>query len=137
MFQLAKDLLAQGVPIHGVGLQMHLHLTEFNRASTLANIARFKALGLEVNVSELDVRIPLPATPESLDQQAAVYRAVLDAVLEAGASRHFIFWGFTDRKSWIPKWFPGTGAALPFDEEFRPKPAYQALRDRLAQPPAR
>jgi hypothetical protein len=40
-------------------------------------------------------------------------------------------WGFTDRHSWIPAFSPGMGAALIFDAEYRPKPAYDALREAL------
>jgi endo-1,4-beta-xylanase len=35
-------------------------------------------------------------------------------------------WGITDDHSWIPSFFSGYGAALPFDEHYRPKPAYFA-----------
>ncbi len=40
-------------------------------------------------------------------------------------------WDYTDKYSWIPAVFPGEGAALPWDEDLRPKPAYQALREAL------
>ena len=39
----------------------------------------------------------------------------------------FIMWGFTDKYSWIPGFFPGLGAALPWDEDFQTKPAYDAI----------
>jgi endo-1,4-beta-xylanase len=40
-------------------------------------------------------------------------------------------WGFTDKHSWIPSFFKGTGAALPFDQAYRPKPAYAAIQKAL------
>jgi endo-1,4-beta-xylanase len=82
-------------------------------------------------VSEMDVRIPLPVTEEKLNAQACVYRAMLDACLSAPNCKSFVLWGFTDKYSWIPEHFPGYGAALVFDESFRPKPAYYALVDVL------
>ena len=36
-------------------------------------------------------------------------------------------WGVTDYHSWIPSFFAGYGAALPFDEAYRPKPAVAAM----------
>jgi hypothetical protein len=46
-----------------------------------------------------------------------------------------VLWGFTDAHSWIPALRPGWGAALPFDEAYRPKPAYDALHATLEAPP--
>jgi endo-1,4-beta-xylanase len=43
-------------------------------------------------------------------------------------------WGITDDHSWIPSFFSGYGAALPFDENYRPKPAYFAAIDALKSP---
>jgi endo-1,4-beta-xylanase len=40
-------------------------------------------------------------------------------------------WGFTDKHSWVPGTFPGEGAALPYNENYAPKPAYQSLHDAL------
>ena len=36
-------------------------------------------------------------------------------------------WGVADGRSWIPSFFAGYGAALPFDAEYRPKPAAAAM----------
>ena len=41
-------------------------------------------------------------------------------------------WGFTDRYSWIPSFRPGYGAALPFDADYQPKPAYEAMKGALS-----
>ena len=41
--------------------------------------------------------------------------------------------GFTDKSSWIPIFFKGSGAALIFDEQYNPKPAYAALREELSK----
>ncbi|MEU9667510.1 endo-1,4-beta-xylanase, partial [Streptomyces bobili] len=40
-------------------------------------------------------------------------------------------WDYTDKYSWIPAFFPGEGAALPWDEQLAPKPAYYAIREAL------
>jgi endo-1,4-beta-xylanase len=131
MYELVRDLLAQGVPIDGVGLQGHLILGQV--PSTLQeNIARFAALGVDVAITELDIRIQLPATPQELEQQAQDYAEVVNACLAVARCVGLTVWSFTDRHSWIPEFFPGEGAALPWDEEYEPKPAYYEIHDALA-----
>jgi endo-1,4-beta-xylanase len=39
----------------------------------------------------------------------------------------FQTWGFTDKYSWIPYFFPGMGWALLWDENYRKKPAYSGV----------
>src|SRR5690606_13510699 len=129
IYALAQRLRGDGVPIHGVGLQMHVS-TEFapSVSDVAANIARLGQLGLEVHITEMDVRIPLPASSAELAQQADLYQSMLEVCLEAWNCTSFVIWGFTDRYSWVPQTFEGYGAALPFDSDYEPKFAYSALR---------
>lgn len=132
VYELVRDLKNDGVPIHGVGLQMHLTLTgDPTPTAVAANIARLNALGLDVQITEMDVRMELPADESKLFQQATRYRNMLNVCLDADACSAFVLWGFTDRYSWIPSFFPGAGAALIFDAGYDPKPAYHALQDAL------
>lgn len=132
IYLLVKQLVDQGVPIDGVGLQMHLVLDAHAPIEDMkANIRRLNELGLEVAITEMDVRIPKPVTPKKLERQAQLYSDVIQMVLEAQNLREFVLWGFTDRYSWIPESSPEADAGLIFDREFQPKPAYQALHDRL------
>ena len=41
---------------------------------------------------------------------------MLEATLESEGATTFMLWGFTDKHSWIPGTFPGTGDALIFDK---------------------
>ncbi len=132
IYAMVRSLLAEGVPIHGVGLQMHLVLGSSPSPKSIAdNMSRFAELGIDIAVTEMDVRIPKPVTSEKLQEQARTYAAILDTVLEEPACNELTLWGFTDRHSWIPGWFPETDEALIFDRGLEPKPAYYALRDRL------
>ncbi len=132
IYRLARDLRARGVPIDGVGLQMHLSLGDRPAAAVVkANLARLAGAGLTAEITEMDVRLILPATPAAASAQAGVYREMLATCLAAPNCKGFAFWGFTDARSWIPEFFPGWGAALPFDEDYRPKPACGALMDAL------
>ncbi|TDC00414.1 endo-1,4-beta-xylanase [Nonomuraea longispora] len=126
-FSLVKDLQARGVPVHGVGFQGHLGI-QYDYPGDWANVMRrFADLGLEIAVTELDVRMVLPVTPEKLATQADYYRRALTDCLSVKACKEFTVWGFTDRHSWVPGWFDGEGAACLLDENLAPKPAYRAL----------
>ena len=132
IYDLVQSLQKRGVPIHGVGLQMHIRLESPPPLRDLAaNMNRLAALGLQVHITEMDVRLKGRATEEALAAQARVYRDTLGVCLSAQNCKAFVLWGFTDRHSWIPQFFPGWGAALIFDESYRPKPAYTALIDAL------
>ena len=132
IYTLVHGLLQRGVPIHGVGLQMHVSLDRSPEPQDVAaNMKRLAALGLKVHITEMDVRIKGPATEEKLAEQARVYRDMLEVCLAAENCRAFVLWGFTDRHSWIPHFFTGYGSGLIFDESYRPKPAYNALIDML------
>jgi endo-1,4-beta-xylanase len=132
MYEMVKDFKRLGVPISGVGLQMHV----FNRGDILSqlarNIARFTKLGVEVQITEMDVALPVAgdslASNSRLEWQAKIYRSVATACAENPGCTAFQMWGFTDRYSWIPGYTQGKrGAALIFSAEYRPKPAYQAV----------
>ncbi|MFH1566874.1 MAG: endo-1,4-beta-xylanase [Gemmatimonadota bacterium] len=136
VYRLACDLLDAGAPLHGVGLQMHIPLVGHPEPEQIAaNMARLADLDLEIHVTEMDVRLPLPATAASLEAQAEVYGRILQVCLDCPACTALVLWGFTDRHSWIPHFFKGFGAALVFDDEYRPKPAYRALAAGLEGPP--
>lgn len=132
MFDLVSQLRGQGVPIDCVGLQGHLAIQYGFPNDLRQNIQRFADLGVEVKLTELDVRMELPADTSKLATQATYYRDALDACLAVSQCTGLTVWGFTDKHSWVPDTFPGQGAALPLDENYQAKPAYQALHDVLA-----
>ncbi len=132
IYTLVQDLVQRGVPIHGVGLQMHVSLDQYpDPGDVAANMERLSALGLEVHITEIDVRIKEPVTEEKLEMQAHIYQDMLQVCLSAQGCNAFVLWGFTDRHSWIPHFFSGYSAGLIFDEAYQPKPAYYALEAAL------
>ncbi|GAB2918198.1 endo-1,4-beta-xylanase [Streptomyces mayteni] len=135
MYELVTSLLDAGVPLDGVGFQAHLILGQVP-ASMAQNLGRFADLGLEVAVTELDVRMPLPSDAAKLQRQADDYGAVVGACMAVDGCVGVTVWGFTDADSWIPPTFPGQGAALPWDENYQPKPAYHAIVEALGGDPA-
>lgn len=129
---LVRDLQGRDVPIHGVGFQMHLRLERaLDYQSFANNMRRFADLGLEIYITEMDVRIKEPVTDADLTTQATIYGKVLGKCLEESACVGFQTWGFTDKYSWIPSHAEGYNDALIFDRSYIPKPAYYSLREEL------
>jgi endo-1,4-beta-xylanase len=134
VYRLLVGLVRQGVPVHGVGLQMHLALNDHPPpAEIAANIDRLGSLGLRVHISEMDVRLRLPATWDRQIRQARLYGDILEVCRDADACEALVLWGVTDRFSWVPHFFPGMGDALIFDRAYQPKPAYWALYEALVR----
>ena len=133
MTALVRGLRARGVPIDGVGIQGHEVASRPPSSQELDSALRtYATMGLDVAVTEADVALSLPAGEHERRVQAAVYDHLLGACLAVSRCHTFVTWGFTDRSSWVPAANPGTGDALPFDRDYRPKPALGALRAVLA-----
>lgn len=140
IYQMARDFKARGVPIDGIGLQMHLTTSIGSPASMESNLRRLTELGLEVQITELDVRLPVDsfgnASDADLAAQARIYHDVTALCLRFSNCTAIQTWGFTDKYSWIPGVFTGYGAGLPFDAAYQAKPAYEAMQTAFL-PPAR
>jgi endo-1,4-beta-xylanase len=126
---LVRGMLDRGVPIHGVGFQYHTRAMDAPSEETVAaRIAAFNALGLPVHFTELDIKVPTELGPHDLQEQADVMAAITRTALAAQSCPAIVFWGFTDRYSWIPGFTKGAyDHTLPFDREYQPKPMYQAM----------
>ncbi len=127
-YELVRGMAERGVPIDGVGLQLHMIAENPLRRDALdENIARFNALGLYVSFTEVDVRVLMPVTPEKEAEQTAFYEGLLEAATAQEGAGSFILWGWRDAKSWIPAAFAGYGSAHPFDVQGKRKPLYDAM----------
>ena len=136
IYAMVRDFRQRGVPIDGVGFQMHFANLHANVETISANIRRFTALGVQVHVTEMDVALPVDsagtARPEDLKRQADIYRQIASACLSHPGCTAIQTWGFTDKYSWIGSHSKNTqGAALLFDRDYRAKPAYEALWNAL------
>lgn len=121
LYDLVSNLVAEGVPIHGIALQMHQTIQGPPPGVITEMTDFFHGLGLEVSIAELDVHTYDPVT------QAQIYGDVVSEALDAGITE-ISFWGFTDKHLYT--WLPGAKPLL-FDENYDPKPAYFAVRDAL------
>ncbi len=127
LYALVAGMVARGVPIDGVGFQTHRTLGSITVPGLRSQFDRYAALGLDVAITELDVRVLVPASAADLAAQADTYAVARDACIAATNCRSITTWGFTDAHSWIPYFFTGLGAALPWDANLQPKPAYAVI----------
>ncbi|MGA8215974.1 MAG: endo-1,4-beta-xylanase [Candidatus Sulfotelmatobacter sp.] len=141
IYAMVKDFKRRGVPIDGVGLQMHIPGLDSNMPAIAAdissNIARLTALGVQVHITEMDVPVPVDSDggprAEDLTRQAEVYRSIVRACLNSLGCTAIQTWGFTDKYSWIGSHSHGArGHALPFDRAYQPKSAYRAVWEELS-----
>ncbi|RDX45682.1 endo-beta-1,4-glucanase [Lentinus brumalis] len=126
MKTLIKSLKSQGVPIEGIGLQSHFIVGEVP-TTLVQNMQEFAALGVEIAITELDVRMTLPETAALLAQQKKDYETVIAACQAVPQCVGVTVWDFTDKFSWVPGTFAGQGAACPWDENFVRKPAFDGI----------
>eukprot|EP00934_Nitzschia_sp_Nitz4_P002758 Nitzschia sp. Nitz4//scaffold170_size48074//37253//38557//NITZ4_007111-RA/size48074-processed-gene-0.25-mRNA-1//-1//CDS//3329538658//2748//frame0 len=135
-YQLLASLVRKGVPIHGCGIQAHFNAAGVgrNRPPTprmIKNqIHRLGELGLKVNISEMDVRVS--QLPPNLRQiaQRQIYRDVIAAALTEPCFDGVWLWGFTDRHTWVTRFYYDDEPLI-FDEEYGRKEAYYGLREAL------
>jgi len=140
VYAYLQQLLADGVPVHGVGNQGHLD-TQYgwNPALLRQDLERFASLGLKVAITEADVRTfvnnatdQVPTDSLAQFAQPQEYSEMLKAALAVPQCISFTVWGFTDSDSWVPGTFAGEGYAAIYDVNQQPKAAYYALQSDLA-----
>jgi endo-1,4-beta-xylanase len=140
VYAYVQQLLADGVPIHGVGNQGHLD-TQYgwNPALLRQDLERYASLGLVVAITEADVRTfvnnatdQVPTDSLAQFAQPYEYSEMLKAALAVPQCISFTVWGFTDSDSWVPGTFAGEGYAAIYDVNQQPKAAYYALQSDLA-----
>jgi endo-1,4-beta-xylanase len=111
IYNMVRDFKARGVPIDCVGFQSHL--TNSVPVDYQANLQRFADLGVDVQITELDI---------AGSNQAAVYGAVTRACLAVARCAGITVWGIRDSDSWRTGQNP-----LLFDSGGNKKPAYDAV----------
>ncbi|MGB4711479.1 MAG: endo-1,4-beta-xylanase [Fuerstiella sp.] len=139
---LLKRLLADGAPVHGVGIQGHWRSGSVPFEEIEKAITDYASLGLKVSITELDVTIrgasggqfgggfggrrsrrSTPASIEDLNVQAADYAKLFEIFQKhENVIERVTFWGLNDRRTW--RW--GQHPLL-FDANNNPKPAYAAI----------
>ncbi|KAL6617801.1 glycoside hydrolase superfamily [Neocallimastix sp. 'constans'] len=123
VFNFVKDMKTRGIPIDGVGLQYHVTTQAYPKYDKINDlIGRYCQLGLEVHITEMDVK-----SGGNAQAQASVYSDALKACLNNSCCTAFLVWGVGDNDSWLG----ANEAGLLFDGSYQPKAAYTALLQTL------
>jgi endo-1,4-beta-xylanase len=157
VIRIINLLQGAGIRIDGVGLQSHF-VASSPLSPTLdeqiAVMQSYAALGLEVALTELDVRIELPLNDTNLEWQAEGYKnasrlsvyfpssrvihadlcstiQAVGACVQVEQCVGVTVWDFYDPFSWVPATFPGQGDADLWFEDFSKHPAYYGAIDAL------
>jgi endo-1,4-beta-xylanase len=139
ILEMVDDFLARGVPIDGVGFQMHIDMDEPELEDVRESFAKVATRGIKVRISELDVSLNEsrqflgldPALAELQRRRYAdivrLYREEVPEKLRGGIT----VWGITDGDSWVPAFRNRPDWPLLFDAEFNAKPALRGMAEGL------
>jgi len=133
-----QTLIDEGYPLGAVGAQAHLVVGSVSESAITDNFKKFTGLGLELYLTELDIRFDLGRgndignyTASQVGQLNLDYYSITKACLNVDHCLGITVWEYTDKYSWIPGVFGGQGAALPWDINLKPKGAYTAMLEAL------
>lgn len=145
IYRMLKKMLDAKVPVHGVGLQAHWSVDNPSREELENSIKMFSSLGLQVQITELDVSVyagrqggqiiqgqrqaqqEAVFTPDMEQKQLEKYQMAFEVFRKYKDNISGVtFWNISDRYSWLDnrgrKNFP-----LLFDQNLQPKKAYGAV----------
>ena len=146
IYQLVTKLQANGVPIDGVGIQGHWSVFEPSEKVLKETIEKFTGLGLQVQITELDVSIYYKEhsaraereddddsfTEDLKQKQIEQYDMIFRVFRENRDNLSSVtFWNVSDQYSWLDN-FPVKNRKdypLLFDQENKPKEAYWKVVD--------
>lgn len=128
--QILKPLKAEGV-IDGMGMQSHLLMDEPAMEEYEKTVAIYGALGLQLQVTELDIHNADPSE-ESMDALAARYKELFSILVRAAKNKTanitgVTFWGMHDDASWLTGFRREKSYPLLFNGDLSPKKAYYAV----------
>ena len=140
IYNMVKKMKDAGVPIDGIGMQGHYNIYFPDEEQLDKAITRFKELVKHIHITELDLRMnnesggqlmfsrgeakPMPGYMNTLqtDQYARLFKVFRK---HADVIDNVTFWNLGDKNSWLGV----NNHPLPFDENYRPKACYRAIRD--------
>ena len=140
IYNMVKKMKDAGVPIDGIGMQGHYNIYFPSEEQLEKAIVRFKEIVKHINITELDLRMnnesggqlmfsrgeakPMPEYMGTLqtDQYARLFKVFRK---HADVIDNVTFWNLGDKDSWLGV----NNHPLPFDENYRPKACFRAIRD--------
>ena len=139
ILDLVAELKRRGIPIHGLGLQMHINV-DSKRNELQEVLDKSIKTGLKIHLSELDIAVNPKNNPDFIFEekvasaQTELFKFVFQSYTRVPAAQQYgiTFWNISDKDSWLrgyfkrPKEYP-----LLFDDKYAKKPAYTTLINSL------
>lgn len=136
MYETVSALKRSEIPLDAIGMQMHLKADQYDfdnygtagkvsKNDVIYTIEKFGALGVSVYITEIDVQLSSDTgktNDEKLEEQAQIYREMLEACLATSFCVSYTTWGIGDEQSYDPY-----GQLLLFNKKFVPKPAFTEI----------
>lgn len=133
MYNLVQDLLAEGVPVDGIGMQGHINIESPSVSTMERTLAKFASLGVELQITELDMSVYTDNSQnyDSFSEELAVkqghqYREIFNLFKQySDQISNVTLWGVADDHTWLTG-FPVERNNWPllFDKELKAKPAF-------------
>ena len=142
LLEQVKRWKANGIPITCVGSQTHVEDTTTDKhfigsPDSLRALAKELAkLNIKLNITELDIgfKSGINVSNSDLARQGRNYREYMDMFLEEPNMGTFLIWGISDKWSWLSGLNRQKG--LIYDDNLKPKPAFDSLMASLKEHPA-
>ncbi|WP_437968748.1 endo-1,4-beta-xylanase [Sorangium sp. So ce260] len=136
VYEMVKGMVERGVPIDGVGFQMHIGPpnNKAGGADVAANLKRFSELGLDVLISEMDIN--RCGGQVSAEEQLTFYHDIVEACFVLPRCVGITFWGINDGRSWLNSWSGAlcngqSSQSLLFNDQYQKKETYNKVLDAL------
>lgn len=128
LYELVKLLKSEGVPVDGVGLQMHVN-SDISIDSIKKSIEKYESIkDIELQVTELDVSMGVKneaITYDVLLKQGRYYKQLFDLFKsKSDKISAVVIWGVIDDTSWLDGEKP-----LLFNGKYKAKPAFYSIVD--------
>lgn len=146
LLNMVKELKSENVPISGIGFQMHIRMDIPDQVIEYT-LKKAAETGLLIHLSEVDIIFNEhddtrnggiqnynAVTKEMKIAQAKKYESLVNIykkVVPKEQQYGITFWGFTDRDTWIKRFFKIDDWPCLFDENLDAKPAYNAFKKAL------
>jgi endo-1,4-beta-xylanase len=135
VLKMVDSFKKRGIPVHGIGLQMHINHQHPMEGIAYA-IEQIRKRGLKVHISELDLSVnpegaDISLTDELLQKQKEKIRDITALYKSLPEENQYAltFWGVADADTWIRNWFKRKDWPLLYDDNYQPKPAYQGFME--------
>ncbi len=143
---MVKGMKAEGVPIHGIGMQGHYNISSPTEDEFRQAIELYSQVVDNIHITELDVRInteeeggqlsseqtgeELKLTPETDSIQVAQYDMLFRVMREhKNVIRNVTFWNLYDGDTWLDRRRGNHQRNYPllFDDNLQPKSSYKKV----------